>query len=89
MTDPTFYEKWDLVTFDTPEYDERFKVTRKDVEKMKSNDLQNKQKLDWIKKDLKFNRDFRRPHPLEVWFLIIIYIYIYIIKIFVYLKIYT
>jgi hypothetical protein len=32
MTDPTFYEKWDLVTFGTSEYDERFKVTRKDVE---------------------------------------------------------
>jgi hypothetical protein len=34
MTDPTFYEKWDLVTFGTPEYYERFKVTRKDVEKL-------------------------------------------------------
>lgn len=32
MTDTTFYEKWDLVTFGTSEYDERFKVTRKDVE---------------------------------------------------------
>lgn len=33
MTDPTFYEKWDLVTFGTSEYDERFKVKREDVER--------------------------------------------------------
>jgi hypothetical protein len=32
MTDPKFYGKWDLVNFGTPEYYERFKVTRKDVE---------------------------------------------------------
>ena len=43
MTDPTFYEKWDLVTFGTSEYDERFKVRREGFEKkMIINDLQNK-----------------------------------------------
>jgi|LakMenEpi03Aug12_release.lakeMendotaPanAssembly.Ray.scaffolds.fasta_scaffold3535237_1 hypothetical protein len=32
VEDPKFYSKWDLVSFGTPEYYERFKVTRKDVE---------------------------------------------------------
>ena len=32
VSNPKFYEKWDLVSFGTPEYNERFKVTRKDVE---------------------------------------------------------
>jgi hypothetical protein len=32
VSNPKFYEKWDLVSFGTPEYNERFKVMRKDVE---------------------------------------------------------
>ena len=45
VTDPTFYEKWDLVTFGTSEYDERFKVTRKDVEGKKVINLINEKRI--------------------------------------------
>lgn len=45
ITDPKFYEKWDLVTFGTSEYDERFKVTRKDVEGKKVINLINEKRI--------------------------------------------
>ena len=33
ISDPKFYGKWDLVEVGTPEYDERVKVRREDVER--------------------------------------------------------
>jgi hypothetical protein len=32
MTNPKFYGKWDLVDFDSPEYNEKVKVKREHVE---------------------------------------------------------